>query len=56
MGKYSKLIGAVVGPVVGFVVAQFALPPEWASPEAITGVTGFVTAVFVWAFPPNAEA
>lgn len=56
MGNYSKLIGSVVGVALSFAVTQFALPPEFASPEVVTAITAGITGILVWAFPANKPA
>lgn len=53
MGNYSKLIGSIVGTVLSYVVAKFALPAEWASPSMVAAVTLIVSAAAVYIFPAN---
>lgn len=55
MSEYNKLIAVVVGTLVAFLVARFALPAEWADPnsEIIVGLTGIINAILVWRFPAN---
>ena len=55
MSNYSKLIAAIVGALVSWLVVAFSLPAEWAAPnsEIIVGITGIITAVLVYFFPAN---
>lgn len=53
MGNYSKLIGSIVGAAIGFGAAKGFLPAGWDTPDMIAAVTGFVSAIFTWAFPAN---
>ena len=56
MGAYSKFIGALVGGVMSFLVAKFALPAEWATGDVSAAITTVLTAVVVFAFPANKPA
>lgn len=53
MGNYSKLIGSIVGGVLGLLGAKFALPADWSSPEMVSSITMLLSAFFTWAFPAN---
>lgn len=53
LGNYSKMIGSVVGGVLGLLVSIFGLPAEFASPEVQGLVTVIMSAVFTYAFPAN---
>ena len=57
MSNYSKLIAVVIGTLMAWAVARFALPAEWASPESevVVGLTGVINALLVWRFPSNKE-
>jgi len=52
MGNYSKLIGAVVGGLVGFGTSK-GLPTELATPEIQAALTVLLSAVATWRFPTN---
>lgn len=51
---HSKLIGSIVGGLIGLGVSKFGLPAEWASPEMVSAVTLIFSAVATYAFPKNA--
>jgi hypothetical protein len=53
MGNYSKLIGAVVGGVIGLLGSAFALPTDWATPEIQGALTVLMSALFTFFFPAN---
>jgi hypothetical protein len=53
MGNYSKLIGAIVGGVIGFLGSKYALPAEFSSPDMQAAITLILSAVATWAFPAN---
>lgn len=53
MSNYSKLIGSIVGSLLSWLVAKYALPPEWSSPDMVAAVTMIIGAIFVYAFPAN---
>lgn len=53
MSNYSKLIGSVVGGVLGLAVAKWGLPAEWASPEMAAAITLILGSVATFAFPAN---
>ncbi len=53
MGNFSKLIGSLVGAVLGFGVARGFFPADWATPDIVAAFTGVASAVFTWAFPAN---
>lgn len=53
MGAYSKMIGALVGGVAGFLVSMFGLPEAWATPEMQGAITVLLSTVFAFAFPAN---
>lgn len=56
MGNYSKVIAAVIGFALSFVVTKFSLPVEWSSPEVATAVSGGITSILVYFFPANKPA
>lgn len=49
-GEYNKAIVAFLGGVVT-LVAAFGIDVSWASPELISGVGSFLTAILVWLIP-----
>lgn len=53
MGNYSKLIGSIVGGIIGFGVAKGFLPAEWNTPELTSALTLVLSAIFTFAFPAN---
>lgn len=60
MGNISKLIGSIVGGVLGTLAALAIIPAEMASPENVSIIVGgigtLVTvggAVFTYFFPAN---
>lgn len=53
MGNYSKLIGSIVGGLLSWLVARYALPPEWASTDMVQAITVIIGSLFVYAFPAN---
>ena len=53
MGNYSKLIGSIVGAIIGFGAAKGFLPAGFDTPDMVAGATAFVSAIFTWAFPAN---
>lgn len=53
MGNYSKLIGSLVGGVLGLLVAKNVIPAEFNTPDVQAAVTVLVSAFAVWAFPAN---
>ena len=53
MGNYSKLIAAIVGPVVGFAVTTFGLPAEWAGEGMTTALVTIISAIAVFFAPAN---
>lgn len=52
MGNYSKLIGSIVGGLVG-IAASFGLPTEWATPEIQGAIVTLFSAVATFIFPAN---
>jgi len=52
---YNKAIVAFLGGVVT-LVAAFGIDVSWASPELISGVGSFLTAVLVWLVPNKPAA
>jgi hypothetical protein len=52
MGNYSKLIGSIVGGVVG-IAATFGLPAEWATPEIQGAIVVILSAIATFIFPAN---
>lgn len=52
MGNYSKLIGSIVGGVVGIAVS-FGLPAEWATPELQGAIVVVLSAIATFIFPSN---
>lgn len=52
-GNYSKLIGSLVGGIVGFGVSRLGLPAEIATPEVQGAITILLGAACTWAFPKN---
>ena len=55
MGNYSKLIGAIVGPLLG-IGATLGLPAAFTGPTIETALIALISAVVVWAFPANDSA
>ncbi|MGH6861511.1 MAG: hypothetical protein ACRECY_14745 [Phyllobacterium sp.] len=53
MGNYSKLIGSIVGGVVGWLGSTYALPPELTSPNIQAAATVILSAVATYLFPAN---
>jgi hypothetical protein len=53
MGNYSKLIGSIVGGVVGWLGSKYALPPSLTSPEIQAAATLILSAVATYLFPAN---
>jgi hypothetical protein len=53
MGNYSKLIGSVVGGVVGWLGSKYALPASLTSPEIQAAATLILSAVATYLFPAN---
>jgi hypothetical protein len=53
MGNYSKLIGSIVGGVIGWVGSKYALPPSLTSPEIQAAATLILSAVATYLFPAN---
>jgi hypothetical protein len=53
MGNYSKVIGAVVGGVVGLLGSRFGLPTDWATPEVQGAITILLSAGATFLFPAN---
>jgi high-affinity Fe2+/Pb2+ permease len=56
MGNYSKVIGSVVGAVLGFAVSKFGFPADFATPEVVAGVTALFSAIATYFFPQNTPA
>ncbi len=53
MGNYSKLIGSIVGGLIGLGVSKGLLPAEANTPEIIGAVTTLFAAVSTYLFPAN---
>jgi len=55
MSNYSKLIATIVATLMALLVQQFALPPEWATPEGamVVGIAGIINSLLVYFFPAN---
>lgn len=53
MSNYSKLIGSVIGGLLGFLVSKYGLPAELNSPDVITGLTGLACALGTYIAPAN---
>lgn len=56
MGNYSKVIGSIVGAVIGFAVSKGFLPSDLGTPEVVGGVTAIFAAVATYFFPANKPA
>lgn len=56
MGNYSKLIGAIIGGIVGLGVSKGFLPADLASPENVAALTTVTAAFFTYVFPANKSA
>lgn len=56
MGNWSKLIGSVVGAVIGFAVSRGLLPAEFGTPEIIAGVTALFATLATALAPANKPA
>jgi hypothetical protein len=56
MGNYSKLIGSVVGGVIGWLGSKYALPQSLTSPEIQAAATLILSAVATYLFPANMTA
>lgn len=53
MGNYSKLIGSLVGGVLGFAVSRWGLPTDFATPDVQGALTVLLGAVATFIFPAN---
>lgn len=53
MSNYNKLIGSIVGGLLGFGVAKGLLPADWGTPEITGAFTLVLSAIFTFAFPAN---
>jgi hypothetical protein len=53
MGNYSKLIGSLVGGLLGMLVSFGILPAEWATPEIQAAIVTLLSSIFTFAFPAN---
>lgn len=53
MGNYSKLIGSIVGGLVGLGVSIGLLPDSVNDPEIIGAITVLFSAIATYAFPAN---
>lgn len=56
MGNYSKLIAAIVGPLLGFGVANFGLPADWGTEAFSAAVVTVMSGLLVYVFPANKTA
>ncbi len=56
MGNYSKLIGTLVGGIVGVLVSSFGLPADFATVEIQGAITVLIAGVAAFLFPANAKA
>ena len=56
MGNYSKLIGSIVGGVIGWLGSKYALPQSLTSPEIQAAATLILSAVATYLFPANVAA
>jgi high-affinity Fe2+/Pb2+ permease len=57
MSNYSKLIGTVVGFLIGMAVTRGVLPAEWQQVEYIEAITLLISAAIgTWGAPKNLEA
>jgi hypothetical protein len=56
LGNNSKWIGSLVGGIMAWIVARFALPPEWASADMVQALTMIVGTLFVYLFPANVKS
>lgn len=54
MGNYSKLIGSIVGGIIGWLGSKYALPPELTSPNIQAAATIILSAIATYLFPANA--
>lgn len=54
-GNFSKLIGSLVGGVIGVGVSKFGLPAEVATPEIQGAITVLLSALATFLFPANAK-
>ena len=52
MGKFSKLIGAVLGSVVGLAIA-LGVDAEWLTPEIQTTIVAVLATAATFFFPAN---
>ena len=55
MGKYSKLIGMVVGSVLGILVALGLMPEDLNTPELQAAVVTVAGAIGTYFAPKNAD-
>lgn len=53
MGNYSKLIGSIVGGIIGWLGSTYALPPELTSPNIQAAATIILSALATYLFPSN---
>lgn len=56
MGNYSKLIGSLVGGLLGMLVSFGVLPAEYATPEIQMSIVTLLSTLFTFAFPANKPA
>lgn len=56
MGNYSKLIGSLVGGVMGILVTKSIIPADLNTPEIQAAVTVLASAFFTFIFPANKAA
>lgn len=53
MANFSKLIGSIVGALLGVGVSKYGLPPELASPEVVGAIVGVIAALGTYIAPAN---
>ncbi len=53
MGMYSKLIGSIVGGIMGLLGSKYAMPADMQSPEMVAALTTVLSAIATFFFPAN---
>jgi hypothetical protein len=53
MMNYSKLLGSLVGGVLGIGVSKFGLPSEMASPDIVASIVTVLSALATFLAPAN---
>lgn len=56
LGNHSKLIGSIVGGILGIAVNKGVLPQEWATPDVQAAILVLFSAAMTYFFPANKKA